>query len=190
MTDDDLAVLDPPRAARSKLPCILLVGCGSLVALVMLCLIGLGVGMQAGYLPDTAVQRGAEVSARIERRLREVGVLLEGEELLLFYSYGFFDPAEGGSALTSGAVVIWFEHEDAQGEYSIDRIPFADIEAARIDEDGGFLEDAYIEVETADMLYYAPVSNEKDGHELFLARLLAERRRSGAGAAAEQPDER
>lgn len=172
--DDAVPTLATPQR-RGRKP---LVGCllvfGAVLGLGFVALMTLGLMLESGYLPPTEVTTGEDTPKKHVERVREIGALQAEEEVLLFYSWGVLDAAEGGSALTNRGVVIWFEDGDLESGYDIDRVPYAAIQKADIYERGSFLEDTLIEIETRRMYYFAPVSTEAGGDDLFLDRLLEE----------------
>jgi hypothetical protein len=147
--------------------------------LVVVASVTLVVLAESGHLLPAEVTRGEGTPARHLERLREIGALAPEEEVLLFYSWGLFDAAEGGAALTDEGVVAWFEHPAQEGRHEIDRAPYAAIMGARVAEQGSLLIDTTIEVETPLALHFVTVSAEAGGDAEFLERLVAEWERRG-----------
>ena len=186
---DAREVAPPAAGGRSRK---VLVGCllavGTVFGLVLLVLMVIGGLLESGYLPPEEVRTGEDTPERHLERAREIGALVPDECVLLFYSWGLFDAAEGGSALTDQGVAIWVELESAESGYEIDRIPYAAIQAAVLDEKGSLIDDSVIEIETPLQYFYAFVSVEGGGDELFLERLLAEWEERGGHRPYQVPD--
>lgn len=178
---DDFAYLediDPTPAAPRRTGKRILLGClimfGAVIGLLLVGVATLGTLFDAGYLPPTEVRTGEDTPEKHLERVREIGALLPDEEVLLFYSWGITDAAEGGTALTDEGVAIWYEDDALESGYEIDRIPYAAIQDAVIDEPGSLLVDTLIAIETPLSYFYTSVSTEEGGDDIFLERLLDE----------------
>jgi hypothetical protein len=150
---------------------IFLIGCGSLLGLVLLFVMGIGVMMTTGAIPDSVIKTGDELSSRMREQVEEAGILLPSDEVLLFYSYGMWSAAEGGSAITEEGLVNWI---DMDGELEINRVPYAAIQSVKLSEPGDFLTDTLLEVETENLYYYPVISTEEGGDVTFRDRLDTE----------------
>lgn len=162
-----------------------LIGGGLIVALVFGALVVLGLLYESGRFPPTEVRTGEETSERHLDRVREIGALDADEKVLLFYSWGVFDAAEGGTALTERGVVTWFE--EFENEYFVERVPYAAVQDVYIDTPGSFTVDTTVMIESPLYMYTAFVSNEGGGDEHFVDRFLEEWNARGGHRPADIP---
>lgn len=92
LTYDDYDLDDDGRPGGRGMK-IFLIGCGSLLGLVLLFVMGIGVMMTTGVIPDSVVKTGDELSSRMREQVEEAGILMPSDEVLLFYSYGMWSAA-------------------------------------------------------------------------------------------------
>jgi len=184
--DLDVPTSSPRGSRRVLFGCM--IAAGGSFGLLVLGLIVLGALSDSGHFPPTHVTTGEDTNQRHLASAREIGALTDEEEVLLFYSWGVFDAAEGGTALTDQGVAIWFEDQTLDGGYEIDRIPYAAIQGAAIEERGSLLADTSIEIETPLTYYFTDVSVENGGDDLFLERLLEEWEQRGGHRPRAVPD--
>lgn len=92
--------------------------------LVVLALLGIGMAMEAGVIPDTKVLRRSEIDAQLTDRLHGIVELAEDERIEYFYSAGLFSYEEDGNLLTDRRVI---SYETWDGEFTLASLPYADI---------------------------------------------------------------
>lgn len=142
---------------------------GVLAAIGIAALLVLGLLIQAGILPDTAVLRGNELSPTARGDLYEIGVLQETENVLFFYSGGFLSIKEDGNFFTESRVVSYSLVDE---EFWLGEARFEEIEEIKFEKKQGFAADSIITIypKTGEG-FYLVVSNEDDKDEDFYAAL-------------------
>ncbi len=169
-TTSDYDLDDDGRSGNRGLK-VVLIGCGSIVGLVILLLMVVGMMMMNGFLPDSTVHTGDELSDRMRGQLEDAEILRVDDIVLLYYSYGLLNPAEGGSAITDMGLIDWVELDD---ELEMHRVPYAAIQSVELETRGDFFTDSLLVVETENLCYYPLISVEEDGDERFRDRLISE----------------
>ena len=149
-------------------------------AVLFFSLAGAGLLTTTDYLPSTQVLAGADISVDDLTLLSEKGILLDGEEIEYFYSYGFSSVLEGGSILSDRAVIIYFEDEDTNIE--IYELEFPEIESIEMIEEGGIFSDSMYMIQgaEADDWIIVDLSVENDGHLMFINALNSKIAQSSA----------
>ena len=143
------------------------------IAALFIALMGFGLFIQSGAVPDTKVLAGDAVAEWQKKELAEIGVFNEREELLYMYSYGLSSLKAGGSLLTNFRVVSWMENENQELEAS--QLYYDQIDRVELVEQGNFLNDSLYKVYGADGAEWEWIalylSVEKGGNERFVEEL-------------------
>ena len=110
-----------PAHAKPKSPLAsrILIGLGviigGIITLLIVAAIVLFTAIETGFVPDTMVQTGDEISTRHLEQLREARVLKRGETVQYYYSEGFLDIAYGGTVMTDKRIIgYWTEDESVE----------------------------------------------------------------------------
>jgi len=155
---------DPEYRAAAKWTYWLLIpGTAVVVLMVALAIVG------SLALP-TAVVGGDEMKPSHEALLRERGVLLEGEQVVMFYSNAMFSILDDGNMLTNSRVV---SYETIDGQLFVYDAAYEDIvEVTVLPEGSSFWGITMIEITTSsEESFYVLVSTESGGDKRFLADL-------------------
>ena len=114
--------------------------------------------------PETYVVPGAQIAERHLREIDELGILAEGEEILLFYSDALIDLTEGMYLATDRRLVLY----DDEWEQPLLSAPFDSIQDVQAEWDSSFLVDSRLSVTLANGEVWAfPVSSEGGGDRWF-----------------------
>ena len=128
--------------------------------------------------PSTAVVSGDAMRGSDTDYLREAGLLLEGEEVLYFYSRGLFSVrGEGVFASNLGVTSYWTDL--GAEDLSVDYLTYSEIIDIEITYSSNFLEDTEVRLEGPgeENWFVFFLSAEDGGDRLFLEEV--ERRRTG-----------
>jgi hypothetical protein len=140
-----------------------------LASLPVVALVGLGMLMAGGVLPDSAVLTGDKVGARHIELLRSHDLLDPDETIVMFYSAGILSVLEDGNLLTDRRVV---SYERVDEEIYLAEATYAEIAEIEILEQGGFFSETLILATTDEgdeILLLA--STESDGDRRFVEEL-------------------
>jgi hypothetical protein len=142
------------------------------VALIVLCIFGLGLLSMSGIAPPYSVQRGPEVSAKFRAQLHEAGIIEPQESIEYFYSFGLASVLEGGSVLTDERVVLYFPEN---GTTAIIGLRFEEITSVELLEAGGVMSDAIYRVTGHDPgnWMHIPLAIDDRGDVKFIEALRA-----------------
>lgn len=178
----------PPQPESSGCKKVALFGCVGLVVLTFVILLGLGLLIEAKFVPDTEAVRGNELREATIQELVENGVLEEGETIQYFYSAGLFSYLEDGNLFTDRRVIS-YSSLDSDDPF-LEAATFDEIAALDISYSESFLEDSMIEVtRTSGDVFYLIVSAEEKGDRKFF-KALEKRWRSEVPQEEEpEPDE-
>lgn len=124
---------DPDYRAGKVLPIV-----GGTVAAVLCASALLYVLGEAGITPSSRLVSGVDMSAESIRLLREHGVLLEDENVELFYSEGLASILEGGSVLTDRGVTVYAPN--GAGTLDVYELTYEQIRDVQLEQRGGFLD--------------------------------------------------
>lgn len=106
-------------------------------------LIGLGAGMEAGYFPDTIAQPKGQIHTRYIDSLKQSDIISEDEEVLYFYSAGFFSILADGNLFTDKRVI---SYETLEGELSLQEVEYMNIEAIEFTGSDNWIDDSVITI--------------------------------------------
>ena len=148
----------------------LAVGVGSVATICLCALMAIGLLLETGYIPDTKVLKGSELTKRDRQTLVDLNVLNPDEEILYFYSAGMLSIAEDGSFFTPERVVCY---ENYEGEFSVSQAKYSEIVSIKIESKGSYLEDCMLLIETSvdEDDFYLLVSTEDGRDKLFIEEL-------------------
>lgn len=150
------------RAAAKWTYWLLIPGTVALVLLLSFMVVGM-------FMMPTAVVGGNEMKPRHTALLRERGVLLENEQVVMFYSAAVFSILSDGNMLTDRRVV---SYETIDDELIVYEAAYEDIVEVTVLSEGGLFEDTMIGIETASDEYFAILASiEAGGDKRFLADL-------------------
>ena len=142
---------------------------GVFAAVCVFALMAIGILLEIGYIPDTKVLIGSEVSKKSRQTLVDLKLIKPNEEILYFYSAGFLSVAEDGNFFTPERVV---SYQDCDGEFSVSEARFSEILSIEVESKGGVFEDALLYIETTDKGgFYLLVSTEEGRDKLFIQDL-------------------
>ena len=148
----------------------------SVVIFCFLALMAIGLLLETGYIPDTKVLKGSELTSKTRQTLVDLEVLKLGEEVLYFYSAGLMSVAEDGNFFTPERVV---SYENREGEFSVSQAEYSEIVSITTDSEASYFEDGLILVETTgEDDFYLLVSSE-DGRDKLFIQELRKRWRTG-----------
>lgn len=142
------------------------IGC-SVLALLFLGLLSLLIFVGAKG-PETFVVEGHHMKAKHLKRLEELGVLETDEKILLFYSDGLLDIADGSYLLTDRHLIVYCD----AWEQPLEKYPYSQVVDATLERDESFFTDSHLTVTLAEGFETSfPLSSEKNGDERFLEKL-------------------
>lgn len=145
---------------------------GIFLAVCFSLLMVLGMIIDAGIFPDTAVVEGKHLTRFQVKALVGDGLIYEDQVIDYFYSEAFLDITAAGQFLTSEKVVSYFENE---GELELYEIPYSEIEKIELVVEGSYIEDSQYRIygnDESDWEYINIVlSVEADGDKRFLEHL-------------------
>ncbi len=141
---------------------------GSVAVLGFFSLMALGLAMELGFLPDTAVVSGSELRPSTVELLRSHRVLGEDESIRYFYSEGLLSVLEGGNFFTNSRVV---SYADLTGDAYFDSAPFEEVADIEIQYSESWLDDSVVTVYTdkGDSFFLIVSSEEKKDRVFFEA---------------------
>ena len=146
-------------------------------AVLVLCLLFAPFVLVGTFGPSTAVVSGDAMRGSDTDYLREAGLLLEGEEVLYFYSRGLFSVrGEGVFASNLGVTSYWTDL--GAEDLSVDYLTYSEIIDIEITYSSNFLEDTEVRLEGpgGENWFVFFLSAEGGGDRLFLEEV--ERRRT------------
>jgi len=116
----------------------------------------------SGNMPaDSLVSQGEMPEHHLEV-LRDAGIIMPNEQVILFYSAAIADILDDGNMVTDSRVISYFVED---GELQMEAARFVDIGSVFRVHQGSAIEDSLLQVNRLDESYfqlYAPVSNEGD----------------------------
>ena len=128
----------------------------------------IGIASIVGYLPDTAIQSGDEVSEAGYNSLINAQIISKNDRVKFIYEDGFFW-AESGQLLTQDALVIYYTDEgDALQVFAL---PYESITGVELEQAGDDWSDSVYSVETLDYLWRILLSTEDGGNDRFISEL-------------------
>ncbi len=136
-------------------------GRGHVLALV-LCLPLSGLALLGSFGPSTRVLYGSELPDRYRAGLVELGHVERGEQVLFFYSAGFFSIEEDGNLLTDRRVIS-YETRDA-GLWR-ESVPYDGIREVEVVWSESALEETVVTVSTVDERVFSLVLSAEDGRD-------------------------
>lgn len=130
---------------------------------------GWGTLMSMKVLPDSVMIEGNDIPQRYAVKLRQQGILAEGELIEVFYSSGLLSILEDGNLMTDRRVISYEESED---EMLVLSATFEEVSHILIAEDGATFRDALLEVVSKDgSSFYLYMTVEDQAHLRFMDEL-------------------
>jgi hypothetical protein len=130
---------------------IALIVAGVLFGLLLIGLLGwltwVGLEMQVGMSPDTAVVAGSEMKAPTRKAIEKLVPLRPGETIEFFYSAGLWSFEEDGNLVTNQRVVSYMTED---GEFTLNEADLDDIVRVVPEFSDSWLEDSLVWVELAE----------------------------------------
>ncbi len=105
---------------------------GGLFALLFLAMMGIGIMIQSGYMPDTMTKAGTEIRGKARNEILKIVSLRPNETLEYFYSFGLTYRGDG-NLITSERVISWWEEDDTLLQAEADFADIASLETAMSD---------------------------------------------------------
>jgi len=149
---------------KHKKPHVLTIVGGSVLALILGCLIYLGsLGPPVGVVP------GRQLGAKYVSSIRDLGLLGEDELILYWYSDAVLDFKDGFYFFTKRKVVLYCQ----EWENPSIVIPYSYISNLKFFHNASIWEDSQIELSLNDnSQVFLPVSSDNDGDQIFYEQLV------------------
>lgn len=142
-------------------------------SIIILSSVGLTLMGKLGFVPDTKVVPGSELSDGTLEDLMAKGLLVEGESIQYFYSEDLTSFVDYGNFFTEDRIVS-YELDESGEELLIYTATYQEVSDIQFLDAESSLEDAYIEIYTGeeDPSFYLVVSTEEDLDEVFFSELV------------------
>ncbi len=158
------------NSGRSKWGRRLGIPVGAVLGVALLLVIAGTIGIETGHIPDTDVVPASKIHSRQIRKLKEMGVIKEGEKVQYFYSAAFFSIRGDGNLFTDQRVISYAEYD---GELEISYAFYDEIESIDFYPAESWADDAVIEVTLKDETWFSLyVSTGEGGDVRFHDRLV------------------
>lgn len=117
---------------------------------------------ETSIIPNTAVQKGSELSEGNKNQLINYKIISKGDDILFFYSEGFSSILEGGQLITDDKIISYQKNEEGLIEtYAMD---LKNVKEVILEEKGSFLLDST----------YKIIGNENAEYEYIIIVLSTE----------------
>jgi hypothetical protein len=161
---------------------------GCVAGLLLLGLFGwlfwVGLAMELGKAPDTAVIAGSEMKPATREAIVKLVPLRPGEKIEFFYSAGLWSFAEDGNLITDQRIVSYMTDE---GEFTFDEADLEDIVQVVPEFSDSWFEDSLVWVELGEGEgFYLLLSTEEGGDRKAINYLAS--RGIRIGSASEFPE--
>ena len=157
--------------ARRKAGRWVIIYAGAMAVVVFVVLIGLGGLIEAGVIPDSAAVPGDQLTDHQLNSLRDAGLVRPEEEILYFYSDGFFSILDDGNFFTNERVVSYAREDDS---LLYESARFSEITDLGVEFADGFLENTNIVVTTADGREFLLWVSNESGRDSVFVRMLTD----------------
>ncbi len=139
------------------------------ICVAVIFVLGLGALMVIGIVsPETYIYEADEIPEKYVDRVRELGLLEDGEQIQMFYSDGLFKIEEGLYFLTDRKLALYAEEWDDPRLI----VPYNDVARFQVEYDDSFLNDSYITLETYEQGEVSfPISSERGRDKKFVELL-------------------
>lgn len=171
-----MEVAAPPKATPRRrfswkvaavVGCLGCLGLPFVVAVAMVLLFGIGI--EAGFLPDSRARAGSELPSSVVEELRELGIVDADEPVLFFYSGAMLSIAGDGNLFTDRRVI---SYQTLEGRLHVYEASWDEIEEIEFDDTDSWLEDSTITVQRKDGDWFLLiVANESRGDDAFYREL-------------------
>lgn len=114
-----------------------------IVGVIIFALIVLGTMSQYGYIPNTKVERGEELSKRQHKIISEIVALKPTEQIKYYYSAGLFSYREDGNLITDSRIISYYIEDS---EFLMNESEYSEIVDIDVEFSDSFLEDTVVHV--------------------------------------------
>ena len=143
------------------------------VSFIFLILICFTILLETGYLPSTKVVSGNDLPQRQKTTLINNSIINQNDDILYFYSEGFFSILDGGQLITQDSLISYQKDEDHL--LQIWEMKLNNIKNIELQEDGSTFSDSLYKIVGNDQSEYEFLfiflSNENGGDKSFIDEL-------------------
>ena len=151
----------------------LLIGClgcsGLVAAAILIALIGLGLGIESGHVPDSVAQAQHDIPSKTIEALRELGVVDDDERVLFFYSAALLSLENDGNLFTDRRVI---SYETIDDQLYLSDATWEEVVDLEFHDTDSWLEDSVITIYRSDgESFILIVGNQERGDNRFFRKL-------------------
>ena len=148
----------------------LTIGLIAFITLLVMAFAGLGIAINAGYIPDTKAVAGKDLPPALLERLRAEGIIEPDEEVLYFYSDDLLSILADGNLFTDRRVISYGQWEDPEVQSFSATYP--EILAIEPRWSNSLFENSVLTVHTETHEFELWVANESKGDRKFYEKLI------------------